>query len=506
MRPPEAALTSMCHSIVMIGYPRDGKPWRTVSPDPSETYCWSDKIKIPGFSAAPVRAFEHSPFASCSDLLRYNVKIEVPNADYALEEEPFFTASCYWIATPIRVEGYKVLLRYEGFEGNFAQDFWMNICTADVHPVTWCAKSGNILRPPKTLDTSTCDWAHKLGELLSGSYSLPDNHHDIVREHCKQVNVAIRLETIDYRSNPNAVVPMTVKSSVSSRVNVVEWHDNSPENGEIFQINCNIKSPILFPVGWASYFEYPFRCSEGYSRSEDLNSDSEFGFTVDDERLFSSEIELVRRSQRDCEDGCLSCFLNGMKVEAIDPLRPTEIRVGTIVKTLRNDYYIVRFDGTDVERCYHCSSALVLPAGFSEAAGIALSPPTGFEENFTWPSYLAATDSMAANHSIFKLEPNGNEFQVGQWLEATNVMRNGEIFPASIVQICGRLLRIQFDGYSEKVLHWFDSGSPDIYPVGWCEMVGVQLSFPSNALSEKSMPRKEQQELSRPAKTPSDKN
>uniref|UniRef100_A0A5S6Q9P2 SLED domain-containing protein n=1 Tax=Trichuris muris TaxID=70415 RepID=A0A5S6Q9P2_TRIMR len=458
--------------------------------DPWMTYCWSDKIGKSGFTAAPVSAFKHSPWAPGPDSLSRNVKVEVPNMDYIIERAPFLASSCYWIATMVRVEGYKVLLRYEGF-GDSSHDFWINIYTADVHPVAWCAKTGNILQPPKALHPLAYDWKRRLRKLIEGSHSFPDNFQEIVREHCKPVDVAVRLETIDYRCSANAVVPVTVRSSVASRVNVIEWEGSGSSFVEstsqrCFQMNCNIKSPFLFPVGWAVYFEYPIRCSESYLEAVAQKCGPDFYFTEDDEKLLSPQIELVRRSQSDNKDGYLSCFLSGMKIEAIDPLLPTAVQVGTIVKTLRDDYYIVRFDGTDKERCYHVDSAFVLPPGFCQAAGIDLCPPPGFENNFTWHDYLTATDSLAASHTIFRLEPYDREFKVGQSLEATDVVRGGQVYPGTIVQMCGRLLKIHFDGYPEDATHWFDFESPDIYPVGWCEMVGVQLCAPGDWPYDKS--------------------
>lgn len=49
---------------------------------------------------------------------------------------------------------------------------------------------------------------------------------------------------------------------------------------------------------------------------------------------------------------------------------------------------------------------------------------------------------------------------------------------ATIHKIAGRLLRIRFDGWPEGYDQWVDCESPDIYPIGWCEMVGHTLEVP----------------------------
>lgn len=54
--------------------------------------------------------------------------------------------------------GYRVLLRYEGFENDASHDFWCNLGTVDVHPIGWCAINSKILVPPRSelMRTSVC--------------------------------------------------------------------------------------------------------------------------------------------------------------------------------------------------------------------------------------------------------------------------------------------------------------------------------------------------------------
>ena len=53
------------------------------------------------------------------------------------------------IASILRISGYYVLLRYEGFGQDGSKDFWMNITSEKVHPVGWCITKGKPLIPPK---------------------------------------------------------------------------------------------------------------------------------------------------------------------------------------------------------------------------------------------------------------------------------------------------------------------------------------------------------------------
>lgn len=48
----------------------------------------------------------------------------------------------------------------------------------------------------------------------------------------------------------------------------------------------------------------------------------------------------------------------------------------------------------------------------------------------------------------------------------------------TVTKVVGRLLRVHFDGWESSYDQWIDCESPDIYPVGWCEMVGYPLEGP----------------------------
>lgn len=49
---------------------------------------------------------------------------------------------------------------------------------------------------------------------------------------------------------------------------------------------------------------------------------------------------------------------------------------------------------------------------------------------------------------------------------------------ATVKRCVGRLLLIHFDGWEDEFDQWVDHESPDIYPVGWCELMGYQLQPP----------------------------
>lgn len=49
---------------------------------------------------------------------------------------------------------------------------------------------------------------------------------------------------------------------------------------------------------------------------------------------------------------------------------------------------------------------------------------------------------------------------------------------ATIAKVVGRLLKVHFDGWEEEYDQWLDCESPDMYPVGWCVLVGHKLEGP----------------------------
>lgn len=93
------------------------------------------------------------------------MKVEVLNSDAVLPSR------VYWIASVIQTAGYRVLLRYEGFENDASHDFWCNLGTVDVHPIGWCAINSKILVPPRSESMRTWPVLVPAGPLVEGASS-----------------------------------------------------------------------------------------------------------------------------------------------------------------------------------------------------------------------------------------------------------------------------------------------------------------------------------------------
>ena len=63
-------------------------------------------------------------------------------------------------------------------------------------------------------------------------------------------------------------------------------------------------------------------------------------------------------------------------------------------------------------------------------------------------------------------------------LEAVDMMAPHLVCVATVAQVADSLIRIHFDGWGEDFEQWVDCQSPNIYPIGWCELVGYKLEPP----------------------------
>lgn len=69
-------------------------------------------------------------------------------------------------------------------------------------------------------------------------------------------------------------------------------------------------------------------------------------------------------------------------------------------------------------------------------------------------------------------------FATGMKLEAVDLMEPRLVCVATVQRCVGGLLLLHFDGWESEFDQWVDCESPEIYPVGWCELAGYQLQPP----------------------------
>ncbi|XP_029456527.1 MBT domain-containing protein 1 isoform X3 [Rhinatrema bivittatum] len=428
------------------------------APVPVEGFSWGSYISSNGCTAAPVNCFKHVPMGNCWGDISEGVRVEVPNTDCSLPTKVF------WIAEIIKLAGFNALLRYEGFENDSSLDFWYSICGLDVHPVGWCATSSKPLVPPRTIQHKYTNWKGFLVKRLTGAKTLPPDFSQKVSESMQYpFKPSMRVEVVDktYLCRTRVAV---VDSVIGGRLRLV--YEESEDKTDDFW--CHMYSPLIHHIGWSRGIGHRFKRSD-ISKKQDGHYDGP-------PHLFAKVKEV---------DQSGDWFKEGMKLEAIDPLNLSAICVATIRKVLADGYLMIGIDGSEAADgsdwfCYHATSPSIFPVGFCEINKIELTPPRGYTKlPFKWFDYLRETGSIAAPVKLFNKEVPNHGFRVGMKLEAVDLMEPRLVCVATVTRIIHRLLRIHFDGWEDEYDQWVDCESPDLYPVGWCQLTGYQLQPPA---------------------------
>ncbi|XP_053851067.1 MBT domain-containing protein 1 isoform X4 [Vidua macroura] len=432
---------------------------------PVEGFSWGNYINSNSFTAAPVTCFKHAPMGTCWGDIAEGVRVEVPNTDCSLPTKVF------WIAGIVKLAGYNALLRYEGFENDSSLDFWCNICGSDIHPVGWCATSGKPLVPPRTIQHKYTNWKAFLVKRLTGAKTLPPDFSQKVSESMQYpFKTSMRVEVVDKTHLCRTRVAV-VDNVVGGRLRLV--YEESEDKTDDFW--CHMYSPLIHHIGWSRSIGHRFKRSD-LTKKQDGHFDAP-------PHLFMKVKEV---------DAAGEWFKEGMKLEAIDPLNLSAICVATIRKVLADGYLMIGIDGSEAADgsdwfCYHATSPSIFPVGFCEINMIELTPPRGYAKlPFKWFDYLRETDSIAAPVKLFNKEVPNHGFHVGMKLEAVDLMEPRLVCVATVTRIIHRLLRIHFDGWEDEYDQWVDCESPDLYPVGWCQLTGYQLQPPAPQSSRDS--------------------
>uniref|UniRef100_A0A8C9LEQ9 L3MBTL histone methyl-lysine binding protein 2 n=1 Tax=Pavo cristatus TaxID=9049 RepID=A0A8C9LEQ9_PAVCR len=412
---------------------------------------WGKYLQEHGFKAAPVSCFKHVPLFDQWDDVVKGMKVEVLNSDAVLPSR------VYWIASVIQTVGYRALLRYEGFENDDGHDFWCNLGTVDIHPIGWCAINSKILVPPQT-PCNTSQRCLPMAESMKYPFRQGMRVEVVDKNHVSQTRMAV------------------VDTVIGGRLRLLYEDGDSDDD-----FWCHMWSPLIHPVGWSR------RVGHSMKKTEEKRSDMANHPTF--RKIYCDAVPYLFKKVRAvyAEGGW---FEEGMKLEAIDPLNLGNICVATVCKVLLDGYLMISIDGATSDDgsdwfCYHASSHAIFPVNFCQKNNIDLTPPKGEIWTLKWQIEMNQNLRDCPNHG----------FKAGMKVEAVDLMEPRLICVATVKRVVHRLLSIHFDGWDNEYDQWVDCESPDIYPVGWCELTGYQLQPPvvpelTTPVKAKEVPKK----------------
>ncbi|XP_059179982.1 lethal(3)malignant brain tumor-like protein 2 [Centropristis striata] len=413
--------------------------------------------------AASVSCFRHAPLCAQWEDVTEGMRVEVLNTNAVLPSK------VYWIASVIQVAGYNALLRYEGFEHDSSYDFWCSLVSGALTPIGWCAMTSKLLVPPQDVKQNIPDWKEYLMEKLVGANTLPVDFYLKLAESLRtSFRIGMRVEVVDPKHVSRTRVAV-IDSIIGGRLRLVYSDQSDAPENTILDFWCHLLSPLLHPIGWSSRVGHDIK-PPATSVEPALRGNADASFL------------LFKKPRFVYMDG--GFFEEGMKLEAIDPLNLGSICVATIHKVLLDGYLMVGIDGAVSNNgsdwfCYHASSHAILPINFCRKNNITLTVPQGYDsQTFSWDKYVKDTKSKAAPARLFNADYPGHGFSPNMKLEAVDLMEPRLVCVATVKRCVGRLLLIHFDGWEDEFDQWVDHQSPDIYPVGWCDLMGYQLQPP----------------------------
>lgn len=217
----------------------------------SNSYDWNEQINNDDFIAAPVPNFAHAPgYEIWSDIV-VGLKVEVENLDYKDNEHSTSHSSGstpFWIASIIKIHGYKAKLRYEGYENDKMHDFWVNLCTTEVHPVGWSAMQGRQLIPPQKVESRIRNMKKYLLKSLHHAKTLPGNFYNKLNDSFRsRFDVSLILEVVD--KNCISQVKLARITKIVGKRLYVQYYDSHDIDSGFW---CHEDSPLIHPVGWAT--------------------------------------------------------------------------------------------------------------------------------------------------------------------------------------------------------------------------------------------------------------
>ncbi|ODM99107.1 MBT domain-containing protein 1 [Orchesella cincta] len=403
-----------------------------------------------------VEYFEHAPFGmkKWQEYARPGMVVEVPN---------YKKPSTYWPAIVHGFAGYKALVEYVKVNDRKERNCmtWVNFCSGTVKPLGYCFCNHILLYPPSKKDQQ--DFSPKLEETYKKllNQNLPTvkpNHHKYCLEETESTatrfelnEVVEALDKLDCSRNRTGVISMTF----GNRMHVQYLGLEEDDEGFWF----SQQSEHVHKMGWSQAVK---------AEVVGANPNLIYPHPPTSELL---EVPAGVRIER-----------NAM-FEMRHPVLLHKIVPAYVVEPLRYGYFLAATDWTrtdeTVEIVMHVTSDYILPINFCRDHGIDLEVPMKDGEaikKFSWKKFLPEVECTALDLSAIKKK--ASIFTKGCKLEAVNLTSPIYLWPATVLNVCGHLLRMHFDGFprtQEDSFQWISTNSGDIYPAGYAQLVGSKL-------------------------------
>ncbi|CAL8109600.1 unnamed protein product [Orchesella dallaii] len=446
------------------------------------SYDWRHYLKAhPTCKGVPPWCFEHVPLHK--EWQHIGVKGYKLEVALTSEELPKYCDvqdenAVFWIANAVKFCGFMAKVVYDGAEHipkasrDQLSSRWINFVN-EAKRVGYTTMHSYSIMPPKCMETDKLedfDWRDYIFNKLVQKHSIPTIvtvNGELSAKYKSELVVGQSVEVLD-RACISRMRLGEVIQLVGGRVHVRYW-DSKTEVGKADFV-CHERSPTIFPCGWSRTVGQEISAPVGYHSP--ILKDSTLQYLINYDNLPKINI------------------MEGMKLEAVDPLNPSVISVATVRKVLNHGYFMATMDGqhTGAEKrklaafCYHLTSPLIFPCGYCEKRGLDLSLPKDYKGDltkFTWDKYMEQTKSEALPiRGLRRDDTNNHGIKSGMKLEAVDIMEPHLICVASVTRVIGRLLKVSFDGWGEEYDQWMDVKSPDLFPMGWCEVNRYPLQYP----------------------------
>ncbi|NXG19922.1 SMBT1 protein, partial [Grallaria varia] len=440
---------------------------------------WDEYLEDTGATAAPHGSFKHVD-TSLQNGFAPGMKLEV-----AVKSDQ----NTYWVATIITTCGQLLLLRYDGYGEDRKADFWCDILTADLHPIGWCEQNRKVLKVPEGIKEKIPDQEEFLQRVLTRACSAPANLLEGLHRGKNPLDLIApgsRLELQNTRDSLEAWI-VTVVENVGGRLKLryEGLEDSAKFDQWLFYLD-----PFLHQVGWAAQHGYSLQPP---SAIRSLRSEADWQEILKKVKEEEEESSVPTDLFKDKPVIGVHSFLEGMKLEAVDPMAPFVISPATVLKVYNDKYFLIEMDDLRPERptsrsyVCHVGSAGIFPVQWSLKNGLNLSPPPGYPgQDFDWADYLKQCGAEAAPQSCFPSLPSDHGFKENMKLEAVNPVDPEEVCIATVTRVKDSYLWLQLEGSKKAVPDCIVSvESMNIFPVGWCETNGYQLRPPRKAIVNK---------------------